>query len=78
MTIDPCNVQIFLLHPCGLILDNFCLSRLGLWLTLRETVTKPLEGLWSLLLWRYSNSTWTWSCATRARWLCFDRGLDWM
>ena len=34
--------------------------------------------LWILLLWRYSNTTWTRSCATYSRWPCFGRmvGLD--
>ena len=31
--------------------------------------------LWSLLLWRYSRPTWTWSCAAYCRWPCLDRGL---
>ena len=36
------------------------------------------EGLWSLLLWRYSRPTWTRSCAAGCRWPCFSRrvGLD--
>ena len=31
--------------------------------------------LWSLLLWRYSRSTWTRSCATCCRQPCFGRGV---
>ena len=36
------------------------------------------EGLWSLLLWRYSRPVWTRSCAACCRWPCFGRrvGLD--
>ena len=36
------------------------------------------EGLWSLLLWRYSNPAWTQSSSTFYRWPCFGRevGLD--
>ena len=33
------------------------------------------EGLWHLLLWRYSKPTWTWSCAACCRWHCFSRGV---
>ena len=33
------------------------------------------EGLWSLLLWRYSKPTRTRSCATCSRWPCFGREL---
>ena len=33
------------------------------------------ERLWSLLLWRYSKPTWTWSCAAWSRWPCFGRGV---
>ena len=34
--------------------------------------------LWSLLLWRYSRPTWTWSCAACCRFPCFCKrvGLD--
>ena len=32
------------------------------------------EGLWSLLLWRYSKPAWTSSCVTCSTWTCFDRG----
>ena len=34
------------------------------------------EGLWSLLLWRYSKPTWTWSRAACCRWPCFGRGVE--
>jgi len=33
------------------------------------------EGLWSLLLWRYSKSAWTRSCAACCRRPCFGRGV---
>jgi len=36
------------------------------------------EGLWSLLLWRYSRPVWTRSCAACSGWRCFGRGLDWV
>ena len=34
------------------------------------------EGLWSLLLWRYSRPAWTRCCAACSGWPCFGRGLD--
>ena len=34
--------------------------------------------LCSVLLWRYSNPAWTWSCAACSGWPCLGRGLDWM
>ena len=33
------------------------------------------EGLWILLLWRYSTPTWTRSCSACCRWPCFVRGV---
>lgn len=39
MTTEPSSAQSFLLFPWGLILDNFCLSRLALWLSPIETMT---------------------------------------
>ena len=33
------------------------------------------EGLWSLLLWRYSKPAWMWSCAACSRRPCFGRGV---
>jgi len=33
------------------------------------------KGLWSLLLWRYSKSVWTWPCAACCRQPCFGRGV---
>ena len=41
----------------------------------QSTGTGCPEGLWSLLLWRYSKPTWTRSCAACSRWLCFSRGV---
>ena len=40
----------------------------------RSTGTGCPEGLWSLLLWRYSRPGWTLSCAACSRWPCFSRG----
>ena len=40
-----------------------------------STGTGCPEGLWSLLLWRYSRPTWTRSCAACCRWPCFGRGV---
>ena len=34
--------------------------------------------LWNLLLWRYSDPAWTWSCAACSGWSCFGRGMDWV
>jgi len=41
----------------------------------RSTGTGCPGRLWSLLLWRYSKPTWTWSCAACCRWPCFGRGV---
>jgi len=41
----------------------------------RSTGTGCPQGLWSLLLWRYSKPTWTRSCAACCRWPCFGRGV---
>ena len=41
----------------------------------QSTGTGCPEGLWSLLLWRYSKPAWTWSCATWSRWICFGSGV---
>ena len=36
------------------------------------------EGLWSLLLWRYSNPAWPRCCAACSGWACLGRGLGWV
>ena len=41
----------------------------------RSTGTGCPGRLWSLLLWRYSRSTWTFSCPACCRWPCFCRGV---
>jgi len=35
------------------------------------------EGLWRLLLWRYSRPAWPRCCAACSGWPCFGRGLGW-
>ena len=41
----------------------------------QSTGTGCSGRLWSLLLWRYSRSAWTWSCAACCRWPCLGRGV---
>ena len=41
----------------------------------RSTGTGCPGRLWSLLLWRYSRSAWTRSCADCCRWPCFGGGV---
>jgi len=40
-----------------------------------STGTGCPEGLWILLLWRYSKPSWTRSCAACSGWPCFSKGV---
>jgi len=50
-------------------------GRPSLLLEWQSTGTGCPEGLWILLLRRYSNTSWTRSCAACSRWLYFVRGV---
>jgi len=56
---------------------NFHLNMRKNFFTLRMTEhwNRLPEGLWSLLVWRYSRPAWTRSCAAFCRGPCFGRGV---
>lgn len=47
--------------------------------TCEEALFRALEQAalrwWHVLLWKYSNAPWIWSCAMCCRWTCFSSGV---